>query len=192
MKRVSAIQWIALLLIAACAAVAAFVQFEMHAAAENAIADGEILTHRLSDRIQGYPEMVQDTSMPVCEIGGTDYSMLLEIPAFDVTLPIENAWGKSAFGAPRRFTGSIYGDILVIGGMDYPGLFDFCDTIGHDTLVTVTDMTGAEFSYTVVRIDRADSAESEWLLHDDYALTLFCRTAFSTEYIAVRCVRSAS
>lgn len=192
MKRITVIRLVAVLLIVGCIGIAAYLQIDMHNSAQKALADGEALALRLTERSEGYPDMVHDMSMPVLEIGGTDYAGLLEIPAFDTALPISNTWSDRIFGAPRRFTGSVYGDTLVIGGMDYPGLFDFCDKIEHDTRVTVTDMTGAEFSYTVVRIDRADSAKSEWLLRDDYALTLFCRTSFSTEYIAVRCVRSAS
>lgn len=192
MKRISVIRLIAVLLIAVCVGIAVYFQIDMHNSAQKAIADGKTLASHLTERSEGYPGVIQDTSMPVLEIGGTDYAGLLEIPAFGAILPVGNTWNGSAFGAPRRFTGGVYGDTFVIGGMDYPGLFDFCDKIEHDTRVTVTDMTGTAFSYTVVRIDRADSAKSEWLLREDYALTLFCRTAFSTEYIAVRCVRSAS
>jgi hypothetical protein len=94
------------------------------------------------------------------EIDGVDYVALLEIPQLEIALPVAAGWdGENLSDAPRRFSGSSYDHSLVIGGADHAGQFAFCDQIGHDTRVTVTDMTGARFSYEVVRIDRRAHAE---------------------------------
>lgn len=63
----------------------------------------------------------------------------------------------------------------------------FCDKIEYGTVVTVTDMTGTQFTYTVSDVHRARHAETQWLMDDDCDLTLFCHDGYSMEYIAVRC-----
>lgn len=145
----------------------------------------------LPDRIYGTPGMNPGADMAVLEINGVDYCGLLEIPALGITLPISDQWNsKDFYCAPSRFCGSVYDGTLVIGGGDYPKQFAFCDKIENGTAVTVTDMTGARFSYTVSRVDRAKHAQAQWLQEGAYDLVLFCRDAYSSEYIAVRCVFS--
>lgn len=143
----------------------------------------------LSERTAGVPGMYPDAAMPVLEISGTDYCALLEIPAFGIALPVADRWdGKDLHTAPRRFCGSAYDHTLVVGGSDAPQQFAFCGQIDIGALVTLTDMTGVQFSYTVSRVDRADSAQTAWLQDGD--LVLFCREAYGFGYIAVRCVFS--
>ena len=147
------------------------------------------LSALLPERTPGLVDDYRDTAMPVVGIDGVDYVALLEIPAFGVKAPVEDAWeGKMLTTAVGRFWGSAYDRSLVIGGPDYPGMFDFCDDIETGTGITVTDMTGAQYTYTVSKIDRAKHAETQWLRSADCDLTLFCHDVYSMEYIAVRCV----
>lgn len=142
----------------------------------------------LPDRSAGVPGAYPNANMPVLEIDGVDYAAMLEIPSLNVTLPVADKWNSDKLlKSPARFYGSAYGHSLVIGGADTAQQFSFCDKIQNGTLVTVTDMTGAQFSYTVVGVDRSASAESQWLIRQEYDLTLFCRDTYATEYIAVRC-----
>lgn len=143
----------------------------------------------LPERTQGAGSMYPQSPMPVLEIDGADYVALLEIPAFGITLPVADKWDtKNLSSGPARFWGSVYGGTLVVGGTDYPGQFGFCDRIENDTPILLTDMTGAQFSFRVSRVDRAKQAQTQWLTNPDYDLTLFCRDVYSMEYIAVRCV----
>ncbi len=143
----------------------------------------------LPDRTVGEAGANGDSAMPVLAIAGADYVALLEIPSFGTVLPVADLWdGNDLSSTPARFCGSAYDNTLVIGGTDSDRQFGFCDQIQHGAFVTVTDMTGAEFTYTVARIDRAKHAESHWLTDGDWALTLFCHSMYSMEYIAVRCV----
>jgi len=136
----------------------------------------------------GIRDSYADTRMPVVEIDGADYIGLLEIPGFDVQVSVSDQWSGGVLSSSiGRFSGSAYDHTLVIGGPDYPGLFDFCDDIDVGSSVILTDMTGAQFSYTVSRIDRASAAQADWLKTNEYDLTLFCRDLYSMEYIAVRC-----
>ena len=143
----------------------------------------------LPDRTSGVPGVYSDSVMPVLEINGADYVALLEIPAQGVVLPVSDQWNSMGLSnSPARFSGSAYDKSLVIGGVDHPRQFGFCDEIEHDAVLNITDMTGAQFSYIVSRIDRSKHAQTQWLQNEEYDLTLFCRSAYSMEYIAVRCI----
>ena len=147
----------------------------------------------LPERTSGILGSSSNSGMPVLEINGADYVAILEIPAFGITLPVADNWSSAKLSrSPARFSGSVYDKALVIGGADYPRQFDFCDEIAHGDMVIITDMTGARFSYSVSRIDRASRAEAQWLENAAYDLTLFCRNTFSMEYLAVRCISSTS
>ena len=147
------------------------------------------LSEMLPERTPGVAEMYPFTVMPVFEFDGVDYTAVLEIPAFGVRLPVADRWdSRKLWVCPTRFWGSAYDNSLVIGGNDAQGQFAFCDKIQNGTTVTITDMIGAEFSYTVTRIDRARHAETPWLIDEKSDLTLFCYDMYTMEYIAVRCV----
>lgn len=165
-----------------------FFRLQMQLGVKNAQQTFEILAQMLPDRTTGIPGGYAEAAMPALQIGSTDYVALLEIPSAGIALPVANTWdsNKLAF-SPARFSGSAYDHTLVIGGADDPGQFGFCDQIDLGVHVTVTDMTGSTFSYTVSQVDRSDSAEVQWLTDSQHHLTLFCRDLYSMEYVAVRC-----
>ncbi|MBQ2881351.1 MAG: sortase [Clostridia bacterium] len=139
-------------------------------------------------RTQGLPEIYSNNNMPTLEINGIDYVAMIEIPSFDIILPITDKWDANNLpDSPSRFEGSVYNHTMVIGGADNSHQFGFCDKIETDSVITVTDMTGAQFTYAVTLVQRADDAEYTWLTDTNYDLTLFCRDTYTMEYIAVRC-----
>lgn len=146
----------------------------------------EQLSQILPERSDGVPGMYPEAGMPALQVQGADYVALLEVPGFGVMLPVADLWDSGKLSAcPARFCGSAYEAGLVIGGSHRQ--FAFCGQIDLGAQVTVTDMTGAEFTYTVSRVDRADHAAAQWLMGDGWDLTLFCHDVYAMEYIAVRC-----
>ena len=165
------------------------VQLRQYNGAENCQEVAMEMNKLLPDRTPGVPGVYSDSVMPVLEINGADYVALLEIPSQGVVLPVADQWNSMGLSnSPARFSGSAYDKSLVIGGVDHPRQFGFCDEIEHDAVLNITDMTGAQFSYIVSRIDRSKHAQTQWLQNEEYDLTLFCRSAYSMEYIAVRCI----
>ena len=165
------------------------VQLRQYDGAKNCQEVAMEMNKLLPDRTPGVPGVYSDSVMPVLEINGADYVALLEIPSQGVVLPVADQWNSMGLSnSPARFSGSAYDKNLVIGGVDHPRQFGFCDEIGHDAVLNITDMTGAQFSYIVSRIDRSKHAQTQWLQNEEYDLTLFCRSAYSMEYIAVRCI----
>ena len=129
-----------------------------------------------------------NSTMPVLEINGTDYVALLEVPAFDITLPVADQWDSHRMiFSPARFYGSVYDSTIIIGGADNPDYFGFADSIDLGSVVVITDMTGSRFFYTVSEVNRAKNAQTQWLSETDSDLTLFCRDIHTLDYIAVRC-----
>lgn len=141
---------------------------------------------------QGVPGLYSDPEMPALSLEGQDYIGLLEVPGYGVTLPIGSQWNTRKIGSfPCRFWGSTYDNSLVIGGSGEGGQLDFCGSIDLGAYISVTDMTGSRYTYTVTRVDRASHAETDWLLSSGFDLTIFARAPLSFEYIAVRCSLSA-
>lgn len=168
-----------------------FFQIRLQIGASHSRHTVDRLTQMLPSRTVGVPESYPEPRMPVIELDGTDYVALLEIPAQGLLLPVADQWNNHRLShAPARFTGSAYDGTLVIGGTDDPRQFGFCDRIDTGATVTITDMTGAQFTYTVSQVDRSGQAETQWLTQSDYDLTLFCRDQYTTDYLAVRCLSS--
>ena len=163
-------------------------QIRMHMGAQHSQAILSSMEQVLPERTAGVPGIYLTSGMPVLEIEGADYVAMLEVPSFGIALPVSNQWDSNKLSrSPSRFFGSAYDNTLIIGGADDPRQFGFCDKIEHGALITVTDMTGAQFTYTVSGVDRAKHAGPQWLADADCDLTLFCHDLYSMEYIAVRC-----
>ena len=175
-------------LIAISLLMVAILQLRNHIGAKNIQTTLTQMEQLLPEGSGGVPGAYPNANMPVLQIEGADYVALLEIPSMQISLPVADKWdGNKLFNAPARFTGSAYDHTLVIGGTDASYQFGFCDEIDNGTRITVTDMTGAQFTYEVASVDRAKKAESAWLADPQYQLTLYCRDTYSMEYIAVRC-----
>ena len=163
-------------------------QIRVHVGADRCRATAVKMEQMLPPKSVGLAEAYSISTMPILEISGVDYVALLEIPAFGLSLPVADKWDSSGLlDAPARFCGSAYNRTLAIGGVDYSYQFAFCDKIDNGSAVLVTDMTGVQFSYTVIRVDRSKNADNGWIINENYDLTLFCRDVYSMEYIAVRC-----
>jgi len=157
-------------------------------AASKAIEIVEKIEVLLPSRVEGSEEDYINIQMPVLQIDGHNFSGLLEVPSFGVTLPVYDAWEDSMIRKfPCRFSGSVYDGSMVVGGADQTGQFDFCSKLDLGAYIQMTDMTGARFDYMVTKIERSKKADAESLIMDKVDLTLFVRDRYSLDYIVVRC-----
>lgn len=149
----------------------------------------EQIEANLPDRSEGDPENYSDPEMPVLQIGGEDFSGLIQIPFYGVSLPIYSSWDSGAVSRyPCRFWGSVYDNSLIVGGGK--GQFDFCGKLDLGDKVIITDMKGTVFSYETVRIDRREHADLEMLEEEEFDLVLFAPDTVADGYIIVRCAFS--
>ena len=163
-------------------------QIQARSAAQDARAIYDRVDALLPPRSPGIPGLFADPAMPVLELDGTDLCGILEIPAYGARLPIANTWRSGDTRKyPCRFLGSVYDNTLVIGGSDQIGQLDFCDRMEIGDRISITDMMGMEFSFTLTRVGRSSSADIGWLTAPDADLTIFVRDATSLHYIALRC-----
>lgn len=139
----------------------------------------------LPPRTIGAEDTYSVMHMPTISIDGADFAGLVEIPAYGVKLPLHNDWKTTKLTCyPCRFEGTVYDGSLIIGGSAKQ--LACLKQMDIDDKVTVTDMQGAVFTYTVTRIRRADHADGQ-VLHSDAALTLFAPDGYNSGYIIVEC-----
>lgn len=167
----------------------AFSRFRTQRAQKNVAEIVQTLESILPARREGVMDAFQDMDMPALELDGEDFVAVVDIPAFGLTLPVCARWDEGKVTSyPCRFWGTVYDGSLVVGGADQAGQFDCFDRIQDGSTVTVTDMTGGEYVYTVARVDRSKSAQADVLMDDSMDLTLFVRDAYNLNYILVRCM----
>ena len=142
----------------------------------------QVRTGSVDDRI--------DMDMPSLEIDGMSFVGIIEVPKFSVHLPVYSSWdGGKVLRFPCRYMGSIYDGSLIIGGSDGEGQFDFSRTISIGDTVSVTDMTGARYSYRVAWVEITDDVSTEHLVSLDADLVLFMRSSTSLKYTLITCNR---
>jgi len=186
-RKLSLPQFLGLALVLAAAGLLLFSRFFVRSAAREAQETYETLNSLVPQRFPGIPGLRANPEMPVLELDGRDYVGLLEIPSQGVELPICSSWDTGELKrCPCRFWGSVHSSSLVIGGACQEGQFDFCEDLEIGDFITVTDMTGSEFTYRITHIGRSRHAGTQWLCDEQYDLTLFARTRRTLEYIAVR------
>lgn len=141
-----------------------------------------------ADPVQNSVDVLWDEEMPSLEIDGEDYIALLKIPAFGVKVPVCASWDKwNIMNHPCRLLGNAYNGTLIIGGSDQNGQFDFFDRVETGMDVHLMDMSGNEFSYDVIRIERSSSASFDRLKDESSDLTLYVRDSRFLEYILIHC-----
>lgn len=146
------------------------------------------IENHLPEYQEGYRGISENSIMPSVEIDGTDFIGLIEVPGYDIKLPICSEWNtETVASCPCRYTGSVYNDTLIIGGADKEDQFGFADEIDVGNAVSVTDMTGQTCSYEVIKVNHVKNISKEKLRSEEDDLTLFVKRSYSSEYIIVRC-----
>lgn len=131
-----------------------------------------------------------DMDMPVKVIDGWEYIGVLEIPVYDLVLPVISEWSYPALKvSPCRYAGSAYQDNLVIAGHNYRTHFSKVKNIAEGEPVRFTDMDGNVFEYEVVVREVLTPDAVEDMIGGDWDLTLFTCTYDGQNRVAVRCER---
>ena len=147
----------------------------------------------MPEKTMGAVDDYSSIQMPAIEISGEDIIGVIEFEPFNLSLPIGSKWEKSKnISYPKKFSGSVYDNSLVIGGYYCEGQFDILKRLNIGNRIIVTDMTGAQFNYEVKDIKRKKSAEIDFLTDETADLTLFVRDSKSLEYIIVKSVNAGN
>lgn len=128
--------------------------------------------------------------MSTVEIQGEEYIGMLQIPALELIAPVQSDWNDLALKeSPCRYSGSVYGNDLVVAGHNYQAHFGSLQMLQAGDNVIFTDAQGNVFRYTVQTQEILDGSDVEGMKSGDWDLTLFTCTYSGRERIAVRCVR---
>lgn len=142
----------------------------------------------IPDRTVGVKEERTNNEMPSVTYDGQDYSAIFSFSRLSVKLPIRSSWDKTAVNkVPCRFDGSVYDGSLIIGGVDAEGQLNFVRLVDIGDVITVTDMKGSVFTYTVSTVKHAKNAKSSTLTDKNYDLTLFAKDKKTGDWLLVRC-----
>lgn len=155
------------------------------AKAEKIIAQVEEL---FETKVEGVNDDYSSMEMPALEIENQDVVGVVEIPRFDLKLPVCNDFGfLKVQSFPRVMLGSVYDNSLVVIASDKQSQFSCVNSLEIGEKVNVVDMTGAEFSYEINDIFRSKSATNSLTTESDF--TLVIKQEHSFEYVIVCCTK---
>ena len=190
-KKGSVFITIGLLLIAAALLLAGYNLWDEHRAEQSVNAVMKQIN--LPQENPQLPDYLIDPNieMPTENIDGWDYIGVLEIPAFDLTLPVISRWSNAALKvAPARYEGSAYTDYLIIAAHNYKTHFDNLQYLVAGDEVYFTDIDGNRFSYEVVMTEILKPTDVEQMSAGDWDLTLFTCNYGGSYRVTVRCDRT--
>lgn len=123
-------------------------------------------------------------SMPMVEIDGINFIGLIEIPSYNVELPLYGEWNNpQIFNTPCRYTGSVYDGTLIIGDNGKP----FVKLLNINDTIIITDMNGYQYTYSIDAIEKNKEVSTEFLTSLNSDLIIFIRQNYSLDYIIIRC-----
>jgi len=155
------------------------------------------ITEHQQENETAAPQPVLDPTqeMTTVEVEGRDYIGVLSIPAVERELPVMAQWSYAGLKiAPGRYSGTTYGDDLVICGHNYAMHFSPIKWLAIGSSVYFTDADGLRWSYEVESVETLRPTQIEEMTTDtetdNWDLTLFTCTSGGGSRYAVRCVRT--
>ena len=139
-----------------------FMRYSIGQNAKNAKDTVQTLYSLMPSITVGTPNEKANVTMSSIEVNGESFVGIIEIPAYESSLPICGAWNRDKISRfPCRYLGSVYDGTLVIGGSDNDGQFDFIGQISNEDTVYIIDTLGVRYTYSVTSIRRIDDASTE-------------------------------
>lgn len=187
---------IGLLLMAAALVFACFNEIESRKAGETAkvileeltvpetVVDAKPVIHKtMEEKTEPVPDMAVE------EINGYDYIGVLEVPSYDLSLPVMAQWDMNRLQiSPCVYTGSYFTGDLVICAHNFSTHFNMLLSIALGEDIYLTTVDGYRYHYRVDNVETVQPMDIEQMITPtDWELTLFtCRLGGQTR-CAVRC-----
>jgi len=129
--------------------------------------------------------------MQTVTIDGEDYIGVLEIPSLGFSVPVNNVLDDARLKkSPCRYAGSFLTGDLIIGGHNYKKNFGNLKLLSPGDEVTLTDVDGFVYRYTVTEIETLRGDDVAGMKAGDWDLTLFTCTLGGARRVTVRCQRA--
>lgn len=190
-KRGSLFMLLGMLLILGAGGLTLHNYFEENTAAVQAERVAEVLEKQVIPPSAGQPLVQTATELQEVEIDERAYIGVLEIPALELSLPVQADWSlQNLKTSPCRYVGSALTDDMVIAGHNYRRHFGALANLEAGTGVWFTDVNGHTYAYEVTETEVLDGSDVEGMLAGDWDLTLFTCTMGGRSRVTVRCMRS--
>ena len=125
--------------------------------------------------------------VPTMEIDDSIYVGILEIPALDLTLPIQSQCTDALLKAsPCLYSGTLY-DGMIIAGHNYKSHFAYLNRLNIGDEIYFTDVDGNVWTYTITTTEVISAYDVEAMEAGDWDLTLFTCTYGNRERFTLRC-----
>ena len=183
-QKICVLAGVCLLLIGAMAL--AYWQWSIHAWKQKTGIYVETIRALIPNPQGAFPEERRDNIMPILSVDGTDFVGILEMPRYELALPVCAAWG-SLTKYPCQFGGSIYDGTIKIGATSQKGQYDFYREICVGDTVLFTDMEGNCYTYAVKNLRYEKHADQTALDQEDSDMTLFIKNVYDFEYLIISC-----
>lgn len=183
---------IGLLLIAAALLLTAYNLYDAHRAAQSVRKINEQLSFSPPETVI-IPDYIlnPEMEMPVEIIDGNSYIGVLQIPSFDLELPVLSSWSYPNLKiAPCRYEGSAYLKNLIIAAHNYNSHFGRLKDLAPGDKIYFSDMDLNLFTYEVVEVESLPPTAIEEMSSGNWDLTLFTCTVGGAARVTVRCILS--
>ena len=125
--------------------------------------------------------------MPEANLAGYPYIGVLKVPSLELELPVISQWSYPRLKvAPCRYQGSAYTGDLILCGHNYPNHFGRLSSLCQGDVVTLTDLDGNVFSYSLVETEILDGGDVDGMEAGDWDLTLFTCTLGGQTRVTLR------
>lgn len=141
----------------------------------------------------GISQYDSEREMPAVEIETNRYIGILEIPQWNLSLPIMEEWSdENAKIAPCRYKGSVYQDDMIIAGHNYQSQFGRLRQLPIGAEIKFTDISGTTVRFFVSSIETVLDTQYHEVVSGEWDLTLFTCTYSGTKRNVVRCIKKNS
>lgn len=130
-----------------------------------------------------------EKEMPAIQIDGNSYIGILEIPAYNLELPVMADWSYPKLRvAPCRYAGSVYTNDLIVAAHNYSRHFGQIKNLLSGDEIRFWDVNGNCFIYEVAEIEELGSTAVEEMEAGEWDITLFTCTYGGRARVTVRCI----
>lgn len=130
----------------------------------------------------------EDEPMPVCEVDGSKYIGILEIPSLSLELPIGyDCQASTLKSSPGRFAGQTGEGTFVIGAHHYGSQFGYINQLIQGDEIYFTDLNGERFNYKVSSMTQVEPTQVKEVCESGYDLALFTCNYNASKRIIVYC-----
>lgn len=145
----------------------------------------QIIPEKAAEEQELFPE--PQVVVPTITLDDRAYIGVLDIPALDRTLPVQETWSDALLKhSPCLYKGDLY-DGMIIAGHNYRSHFAGLSKLQAGDKITFTDVDGNVWNYTVAGTEVIQGYDVEGMESGDWDLTLFTCTYGGQQRHTVRC-----